>query len=90
MSSPQEPSMSIVAAVHMQWSGADGCTVAASTASLAIIDATEKGMMGENASAGSWSTDNSDKGGARKEGGKSWDGIGEDGCRHVRWKGTDA
>jgi hypothetical protein len=47
-------------------------------------------MMGENASAGSWSTDDGNKGSAGKEESRSWDGIGEDGCRHVRWKGTDA
>ncbi|KAK7191299.1 uncharacterized protein CC84DRAFT_1214604 [Paraphaeosphaeria sporulosa] len=62
---------------------------AASFIPQAIIDATEKGMMGTNGSSGSWSTENVADEGAKGKEGKSADGIGEDGCRHVRWKGTD-
>ncbi|KAF9740258.1 hypothetical protein PMIN06_007060 [Paraphaeosphaeria minitans] len=63
---------------------------AASSVPQAIIDATEKGMVGTNGSSGDWSTENVAGEEAEEKEGKRADGIGEDGCRHVRWKGTDA
>ncbi|KAF1974907.1 hypothetical protein BU23DRAFT_598182 [Bimuria novae-zelandiae CBS 107.79] len=79
-------------------------TVHTQTISPAIIAATEKGMLCENACAGEWAVAPSppSEGGEGtgkeaeveqgEEGEKrgSWDGFGEDGARHVRWKGTDA